>query len=69
MSKYASRTFWVDTFDRSVSTFAQASLAVLTADATGIVNVDWPQVLSVGGLAAIVAIAQAIAFRGKTTDE
>lgn len=69
MSKYASRAFWVDVFDRAVSTFAQAALAVLTANVAGILDVDWPQVLSVGGLAAVVSVAQAVAFRGTDTEQ
>ena len=54
MSKYAEKRFWIDTFDRAISTFAQAGVAVLTAGATGLLDVDWQQALSVSGLAATV---------------
>lgn len=69
MSKYASKTFWVDTFDRAVSTFAQAAVAVLTANVTGLLDVDWGQLASVAGLAAGVSVLTSVAFRGKATEE
>lgn len=65
MSKYANRKFWVDTFDRAVSTVAQAAVAVLTADVTGLLDVDWVQMLSVSGLAGAVSVLTSVAFRGK----
>ena len=63
-SKYADPKFWIDAFDRAVSTFAQATVATLTAGVAGILNVDWAQVLSVGGLAALVSVLTTVAFRG-----
>lgn len=69
MSKYASKAFWVDTFDRAVSTFAQAAVAVLTANVTGLLDVDWVQLASVAGLAAGVSVLTSVAFRGKDTGE
>ncbi len=64
MSKYADKKFWIDTLDRAVSTFAQAAVAVLTANATGLLDVDWAQMLSVSGLAGAVSILTSVAFRG-----
>lgn len=64
VSKYASKAFWVDTADRAVSTFAQAVVATLTAGATGLLDVDWVQAASVGGLAAVVSVLTTVAFRG-----
>lgn len=69
MSKYADRKFWVDTFDRAVSTTAQAAVAVLTANVTGILDVDWVQILSVSGLAGLVSVLTSVAFRGQDKDE
>lgn len=63
-SKYADPKFWIDAFDRAVSTFAQATVATLTAGVAGILDVDWAQVLSVGGLAALVSVLTTVAFRG-----
>ncbi len=65
MSKYANRKFWIDTFDRAVSTVAQAGVAVLTANVTGLLDVDWVQMASVAGLAGAVSVLTSVAFRGK----
>ena len=64
MSKFASRTFWVDTFDRAVATVAQAGIGVLTAGVTGLLEVDWVQGASVAGLAGLVSILTSVAVRG-----
>lgn len=64
MSKYASKAFWVDAGDRAVATAAQAAVALLTAGVTGILDVDWPQVGSIAGLAAAVSVLTSVAFRG-----
>lgn len=64
MSKYANKAFWVDTFDRAVATVAQAAVAVLTADVTGLLDVDWVQIASVAGLAGAVSVLTSVAFRG-----
>lgn len=68
MSKYANKGFWVDTFDRAVSTVAQAAVAVLTANVTGLLDVDWAQIVSVAGLAGAVSVLTSVAFRGKGED-
>jgi hypothetical protein len=69
MSKYANKAFWVDTFDRAVSTVAQAAVATLTAGVTGILEVDWVGVASVAGLAGAVSVLTSIAFRGSEKGE
>ncbi len=68
-SKYSSKTFWVETFDRAVSTFAQGAIGALTAEVTGLIDIDWAGVGSVAGLAALVSILQSVAFRGKGTEQ
>lgn len=65
MSKYANAQFWIDTFDRAVSTIAQAAVAILTANVTGLLDVDWVQMLSVSGLAGAVSVLTSVAFRGQ----
>lgn len=65
MSKYAEKRFWIDVFDRAISTLAQAGVAVLTAGATGLLDVDWVQTVSVAGLAAAVSVLTSVAFRGQ----
>ena len=69
MSKYASRQYWVDTFDRAVSTVAQSAVAVLTANVTGLLDMDWVQMISVSGLAGTVSVLTSIAFRGKDDEK
>lgn len=58
--------FWKATAERAVRTFAQAELALLSGDGLGILDVDWGQALSVGGLAAVLALLTAIATSGGT---
>jgi hypothetical protein len=69
MSKYANRQFWVDTLDRAVATFAQAAVGALTANATGLVDVDWAGVGSIAGLAALVSVLTTVAFRGRDSED
>lgn len=59
-----SAAFWKATVERMVRTFAQAVLALLGGDGLGVLDVDWGQALSVGGLAAILALLTAIAASG-----
>lgn len=56
--------FWKATFERMVRTFAQAVLAAVGADGLGVVDVDWGQAASVGGLAAVLALLTAVATSG-----
>lgn len=53
-------TFWKDAFERAVKTFAQAAVAVLTANATGLLDADWVTVASVAGLAAVVSVLTSV---------
>ncbi|MFF4576926.1 holin [Streptomyces sp. NPDC001373] len=56
--------FWTATAERAVRTFAQGVLGAVGADQLGILNVDWGQAASVGGLAAVLAVLTAIATSG-----
>ncbi|MEL3944888.1 holin [Streptomyces sp. LNU-CPARS28] len=56
--------FWKATGERALRTFAQAVLALITGDGLGVLDVDWGQALSVGGLAAIAAVLTAIVTSG-----
>lgn len=49
------------TLERAVKTFAQSAVALLTANATGLLDVDWAQLASVSGLAAVVSVLTSIA--------
>ena len=41
---------------RAVKTFAQSAVALITAQATGLLDVDWQALASVSGLAALVSV-------------
>ncbi|MGK5728911.1 holin [Streptomyces sp. URMC 124] len=56
--------FWKATFERMVRTFAQALLGILGADATGVLDADWPGAFSAAGLATLLALLTAIASSG-----
>lgn len=54
------RAFWKATGERMVRTFAQAVVALIGGDGLGLVDVDWGQAFSIGGLAAVAALFTAI---------
>lgn len=56
--------FWRATFERAISTAAQAALALLSADGLGVLDVDWGQIGSVVALAAGLAVLKALAAAG-----
>ena len=49
-------TFWQATIERTVKTFAETLAATLTANATGLIDVDWKASLSVAGFASLLAV-------------
>lgn len=65
MSDLTSKTFWADTAERAVKTFAQSLAAALTTaalgKATGIVDVDWVGFLSLAALAAVYSVVTSVA--------
>lgn len=50
------KSFWVNLFERAVSTFAQAAVGVLSAGSLGLFHVNWMDVVSVAGLAALLSV-------------
>lgn len=54
------KTFWKDTVERAVKTFAQSLAAVMTAGATGVLDVDWVNALSVSLLATLVSVLTSV---------
>ena len=61
MSFLTDKTFWIDTVERAVKTFAQAAVAVLTSNVVGLLDVDFVTLASVSGLAALVSVLTSIA--------
>lgn len=68
MSKFADKKFWVDTFDRVVTSFAQGLIGVLGLDTVGILDVDWGQGLSIATSYAVLSLLTSISFRGADKD-
>ncbi len=67
VSKWATGAFWSDAIERAVRTAAQAALGMVGADTMGVLEVDWPTVGSVAGLAAVVSLLMSFAA-GSTGD-
>lgn len=54
----------LDTVERAVKTAAQSAVALVSAGGLGVLDVDWGQVASVSGLAAIVSVLTSVASSG-----
>ena len=52
--------FWKRASVRAIKTFAQTAVALLGVGTTGIIEVDWLNVLSVAGLAAVTSYLTSI---------
>ncbi|MDG6138955.1 holin [Lactococcus formosensis] len=50
------QTFWKDTLERAIKTCAQSLVAVGLSGATGVLDVDWMNALSVSLLATLVSV-------------
>lgn len=61
MKKWMTGAFWSDTVERAIRTAAQAALGVVGAGTIGLVDVAWPLVGSVAGLAAVVSLLTSLA--------
>ena len=63
---YTTKTFWIDTTERVISTFAQGVLASFGTGAIGLLEVNWTIALSVGGFAALTSFLKAAVAVRKT---
>ena len=52
--------FWKAAAERAVKTVAQSAVALIAANATGLLDIDWLQLGSVAGLAGLVSILTSI---------
>ena len=57
---FTNKTFWKDTLERAIKTFAQSLVAVGLSGATGVLDVDWVNALSVALLATLVSVFTSI---------
>ena len=60
------KTFWIAAIERAIKTLAQTAAALLTGSATGLLEVDWLQLASVAGMAALVSLLTSIASAATT---
>ena len=56
--------FWRAAIERAVRTLAQTIVALLGTGATGLLDVDWVQALSVAALAALLSVLTSLAAAG-----
>ncbi len=54
------RIFIRATVERAIKTWAQSAGALLVGDGAGLLTVDWVDVLSVSGLAAVISVLTSI---------
>ena len=59
-----SKSFWVQTIERAVRTSAQVALSFWVVGETGILEVDWVQLGSVTGLAALASVLMSLVGSG-----
>lgn len=57
---FTNKKFWKDTLERAIKTFAQSLVAVGLSGATGVLDVDWVNALSVALLATLVSVFTSI---------
>ena len=68
MSALATPAFWKATAERAVKTVAQSAVALITAQATGLLDVEWLALASISGLAGFVSVLTSIASSGVGND-
>ena len=57
-----SKTFWADSVERAVKTFAQSLVALFLGDqALNVLSVDWTTASAVSGTAALVSVLTSVA--------
>jgi hypothetical protein len=60
------KAFWLASLERGIKTFAQVLAALLTADATGVMDADWAGSASVAAMATLLSFLTSIATAGIT---
>lgn len=54
------KQFWKETVERAIKTVAQSAVATITANATGLLDIDVVGVVSVAGLAGLVSVLTSV---------
>lgn len=60
--------FWKDALERALRTFAEAAVALLTASGAGLLDSDLKQVVSVSGMAALIALLTSVSAGAVSPD-
>ncbi|MDR0848069.1 MAG: holin [Propionibacteriaceae bacterium] len=55
------KQFWKALAERAIKTACEAAVALLTANATGLLDIDWISLLSVVAMATLVSVLTTIA--------
>jgi Putative lactococcus lactis phage r1t holin len=64
MSVLTSKLFLMDAGERAVKTVAQSMVAILSAGAVGVLDVDWLNLLSISGMAGLLSLLTSVASAG-----
>ena len=60
--------FWNYAGERAIKTFAQTAIATLGAGTVGLLAIDWVNLLSVSGGAALLSVLTSIVTTGKKAE-
>ncbi len=62
------KMFWSYAGERALKTFAQTALATIGVGVTGLLAVDWLNVVSVSGLACVMSLLTSVTQYDKESD-
>jgi hypothetical protein len=66
---FFSRSFWNYSIERAIKTFAQAAIAAIGTGSIGLLAIDWVNVLSLSGGAALLSLLTSIVTQGRQKSE
>ena len=65
MSVLTTKTFWADTAERAIKTFAQvAGATIIASGVLGLLDLNYVQILSISGLGALLSVLTSIGSAG-----
>lgn len=66
---FFSKDFWNYSMERAIKTFAQAAIAAIGTGSIGLLAIDWVNVLSLSGGAALLSLLTSIVTQGRQKSE
>lgn len=66
---FFSMDFWNYSMERAIKTFAQAAIAAIGTGSIGLLAIDWVNVLSLSGGAALLSLLTSIVTQGRRKSE